>query len=404
MITSSGVGSSRPPTQRAWVVTGRGRLVRERRLGRSGHLRGRRASPRARSCRRGSTSPGSSTRASADLLVVHERPVRRPEVLDRQPSVGAAGQASVASRDLRIAPEPPLVLGGGAPEQQVGVDAEQPALVGPLDHAQLLAGHRGRSVTASRASASVARQARRRPLARREIMGGCPRMPAPSPAPSRRRSRRPSARVVRFWCIATAPANSECSCSRPASTSATVGRRSTSDLVLDWDEQVSRLHARFERADGAWVLVDDGLSSNGTFVNEQRVNGSRRLTRRRQHPVRDDDRRVPSPQPRQPAPAPVSAPSPPPPTRRARAGAGPRRGLPVEHSAARPRRAVPAVQGRRAASPARPPTSRSPRSWSSSPGEVRRASARAPREARRPGAARSTTRGHAWSSGRSRTG
>ncbi len=60
--------------------------------------------------------------------------------------------------------------------------------------------------------------------------------------------------------------------------SVTVGRRSTSDLALDWDEQVSRLHARFEPAGEDWLLVDDGISSNGTFVNDERVSGSRRLS------------------------------------------------------------------------------------------------------------------------------
>lgn len=60
--------------------------------------------------------------------------------------------------------------------------------------------------------------------------------------------------------------------------SATVGRRSTSDLALDWDEQVSRLHARIEPAGEDWLLVDDGTSSNGTFVNDERVSGSRRLS------------------------------------------------------------------------------------------------------------------------------
>ncbi len=63
----------------------------------------------------------------------------------------------------------------------------------------------------------------------------------------------------------------------PGSSSASVGRRSTSDLALDWDDQVSRLHARFECVDGAWILVDDGLSSNGTFINQERLNGRRRL-------------------------------------------------------------------------------------------------------------------------------
>jgi FHA domain len=59
--------------------------------------------------------------------------------------------------------------------------------------------------------------------------------------------------------------------------SASVGRRPSSDLVLDWDAQVSRSHARFERADDGWALVDDGLSSNGTFVNEERLSGKRPL-------------------------------------------------------------------------------------------------------------------------------
>ncbi len=59
----------------------------------------------------------------------------------------------------------------------------------------------------------------------------------------------------------------------PGADSASVGRRSSSDLVLDWDDQVSRLHARFECQNGGWELVDDGISSNGTFVNERRLNG-----------------------------------------------------------------------------------------------------------------------------------
>lgn len=63
----------------------------------------------------------------------------------------------------------------------------------------------------------------------------------------------------------------------PGSASASVGRRPSSDLVLDWDDQVSRLHARFEHVEDAWVLVDDGISSNGTFVNEERLGGRRRL-------------------------------------------------------------------------------------------------------------------------------
>jgi len=63
----------------------------------------------------------------------------------------------------------------------------------------------------------------------------------------------------------------------PGAPSASVGRRSSSDLTLAWDDQVSRLHATFEREEDGWVLVDDGQSSNGSFVNEERVSGRRRL-------------------------------------------------------------------------------------------------------------------------------
>jgi pSer/pThr/pTyr-binding forkhead associated (FHA) protein len=59
---------------------------------------------------------------------------------------------------------------------------------------------------------------------------------------------------------------------------ASVGRRETSDLVLDWDDQVSRLHAQFERVEQDWTVVDDGLSRNGTFVNGERLTGRRRLS------------------------------------------------------------------------------------------------------------------------------
>jgi len=63
----------------------------------------------------------------------------------------------------------------------------------------------------------------------------------------------------------------------PGLTQASVGRRGSSDLVFDWDEQVSRLHAQFERVEEDWTVVDDGLSTNGTFVNGERLSGRRRL-------------------------------------------------------------------------------------------------------------------------------
>jgi hypothetical protein len=59
---------------------------------------------------------------------------------------------------------------------------------------------------------------------------------------------------------------------------ASVGRRESSDLLLDWDDQVSRLHAQFERVEQDWTVVDDGLSRNGTFVNDERLTGRRRLS------------------------------------------------------------------------------------------------------------------------------
>jgi hypothetical protein len=57
----------------------------------------------------------------------------------------------------------------------------------------------------------------------------------------------------------------------------TVGRRSEADIALPWDREVSRLHAQFEFRGGEWTVDDDGWSQNGTFVNEMRLDGQRRL-------------------------------------------------------------------------------------------------------------------------------
>jgi pSer/pThr/pTyr-binding forkhead associated (FHA) protein len=57
----------------------------------------------------------------------------------------------------------------------------------------------------------------------------------------------------------------------------TIGRRPSCDLALPWDDSVSRLHAELVRMGTDWVLCDDGLSHNGTFVNGERVRGRRRL-------------------------------------------------------------------------------------------------------------------------------
>ena len=56
-----------------------------------------------------------------------------------------------------------------------------------------------------------------------------------------------------------------------------VGRSETADLSLAFEPQVSRVHAELERLDEDWIVVDDGISRNGSFVNEERVIGRRRL-------------------------------------------------------------------------------------------------------------------------------
>ena len=53
----------------------------------------------------------------------------------------------------------------------------------------------------------------------------------------------------------------------------TIGREASADVVIDGDLLVSRLHSTLERVAGAWTIVDNGLSRNGTFVNGRRVSG-----------------------------------------------------------------------------------------------------------------------------------
>jgi FHA domain/Bacterial regulatory proteins, luxR family len=57
----------------------------------------------------------------------------------------------------------------------------------------------------------------------------------------------------------------------------TVGRDEDADISLNWDSQVSRLHAELECMGSRWTVADDGLSRNGSFVNGERVTGRRRL-------------------------------------------------------------------------------------------------------------------------------
>ena len=57
----------------------------------------------------------------------------------------------------------------------------------------------------------------------------------------------------------------------------TIGRSPGNDVPLTWDTEVSRLHAELERIGDEWILTDEGLSRNGSFVNGERVEGRRRL-------------------------------------------------------------------------------------------------------------------------------
>ena len=50
------------------------------------------------------------------------------------------------------------------------------------------------------------------------------------------------------------------------------------DMALTWDTNVSRLHAELERRGETWLLVDEGMSTNGTRVNGDLVSIRRRLS------------------------------------------------------------------------------------------------------------------------------
>jgi pSer/pThr/pTyr-binding forkhead associated (FHA) protein len=63
----------------------------------------------------------------------------------------------------------------------------------------------------------------------------------------------------------------------PGASELWVGRAASADLRLAWDEEVSALHAQIEVVGEECTLVDDGLSRNGSFVNEERVHGRRHL-------------------------------------------------------------------------------------------------------------------------------
>jgi pSer/pThr/pTyr-binding forkhead associated (FHA) protein len=63
----------------------------------------------------------------------------------------------------------------------------------------------------------------------------------------------------------------------PGGAALSLGRSPECDVSLEWDQEVSRLHAELAQVGDQWVLVDDGLSSNGTFLGDERISGRRRL-------------------------------------------------------------------------------------------------------------------------------
>lgn len=56
-----------------------------------------------------------------------------------------------------------------------------------------------------------------------------------------------------------------------------IGRSPSTDIPLSGDGEVSKLHARIDFVGADCTLVDDGISRNGSFLNEERVSGRRRL-------------------------------------------------------------------------------------------------------------------------------
>jgi pSer/pThr/pTyr-binding forkhead associated (FHA) protein len=57
----------------------------------------------------------------------------------------------------------------------------------------------------------------------------------------------------------------------------TIGRSPATDVCIGWDAKVSRVHATMQRIGGQWMIEDDGLSRNGTFVNGTRLSSRVRL-------------------------------------------------------------------------------------------------------------------------------
>lgn len=60
-------------------------------------------------------------------------------------------------------------------------------------------------------------------------------------------------------------------------TRVSIGRRPSNEVPIEWDPNVSRLHAVLELIGDVWTVADDGLSRNGSYRNGQRLAGRQRL-------------------------------------------------------------------------------------------------------------------------------
>ena len=98
------------------------------------------------------------------------------------------------------------------------------------------------------------------------------------PTPPSSRSGSPRSGAARPSCsTATATTGRSSSRWRKGATASPSAARTRADVALHWDREVSRLHATIERIAGDWVLADERLSRNGTFVNGERLAARRRL-------------------------------------------------------------------------------------------------------------------------------
>jgi hypothetical protein len=100
----------------------------------------------------------------------------------------------------------------------------------------------------------------------------------PPPSPQDLRRRLAAERLgLPFLCHRGADGELELTTLRDEITRVTIGRGEACDVRLARDPEVSRVHAELARVGDSWLVIDDGLSRNGTFLNGERVAGRQRL-------------------------------------------------------------------------------------------------------------------------------